>query len=714
MKKYLVAFVVVVCSIWTIFVGIDLLGLNHKDDFTKYFGEEDSEILVIHNQKEVDWQRENFGVLPTNQSLVISLFPRLKNVSVYISTKRPLVVIKQRENWDSESIDKLFKNGLFKYDKGQFKTFKFGDYQGKYTLNTLVLYKGELIEHKVFPEVDKKASYSIVRFLQEEIVVDDIYQKVDKTYRYTSRIGAFKFKNLMDDASLFSSLIPTNFSSYTYYSNEFAKQKDSTYKSGYLHPLNEVGFVLLSDGKDSLVVFPFKEEASPIQVINEKKGLPELNQKQAKFNELALFDFMKVGVDGRRIFVLEIDNVALFSTSQIYLEAIATEMKLHKSMSQNQEKMKLVFGSLPKRVLYRQVDSKVQKTLATIGKKLVQTDLKQKDVYIAPKQEKINDYFAMNPGERIMSFSVSTGRGNVILSTESNRLIGYVNGALKWEKKYSQPIVNMGVFNAENNLTCLIVEGEAQVYDPNGRILYRFAVNHNLLPLQHFAPDGKEYFPVTTSPNSLIVFTSKGGIYKQIKPKLEIKESFLFKFQGRDFVGVRTKNQLLYTDFVKKSKVLESVVDSLSKTILLTDGPAFYKMDENGVQLQKLGGQKLSLKLKNAQNIVVSREGNNDVLWVEAGTVLAKFDATGRKKWEKKLELSEISNIQVFQNSNGKVVIGILDGLQNRIYLFDLNGVAIDADNRHGERAFQLSAFGTNAFSITTFLGTNLIQYNKL
>lgn len=714
MKKYLIIIVVVLCSAWTIFVGIDLVGLNKKEDFTHFFGEKDGEILVIHNQNEVDWQKGNFGVLPTNQSLVISLLPRLKNASVYISSKRSLIVVKQRDNWDAESIDKLFKNGLFKYERNQFKKFTFGDFQGRFLLNMLILYKDDLIKNKGLPEVDRKASYSFIKFENGQAFVEDVYQKMDKTYKYTSTNENKGFGQLQDDASLFSSLIPTNFSSYTYFSKEYAKKKDLTFKTGILHQLNDVGFVLLSDGKDSVVVFPFKEEASPIQLINEQKGLPELNQNQSKFNEIALFDFMRVGVDGRAIFILEIDNVALFSTSQIYLEAIATEMKLHKSMSQNQEKMNFVFGSLPKKVLYRQVDSKVQQTLATIGKKLVQTDLKQKDVYIALKQDKINDYFAMNPGERIISFAASSGRGNVILSTESNRLVGYVNGALKWEKKYSQPIVNMGIFNAENNLTSLIVEGEAQVYDPNGRILYRFAVNHNLLPLQHTTADGKIFFPVTTSPNHLIVFSAKGGIYKQIKPKLEIKESFLFKFQGRDFVGVRTKNQLLYTDFVKKSKVLESVVDSLSKTILLSDGPAFYKLDENGVHIQKLGGQKLSLKLKNAQNIVVSREGNNDVLWVGAGTVLAKFDATGRKKWEKKLELSEVSNIQVFQNSNGKVVIGILDGLQNRIYLFDLNGVAIDADNRHGERAFQLSAFGTNAFSITTFLGTNLIQYNKL
>jgi hypothetical protein len=298
----------------------------------------------------MDWQKENFGILPSNQSLVVSLFPRLIHSSVYISAKRPLILIKQRENWEASTVKNLLKNGVFKFQKGQFKRFEFGDYKGKYAGNMLLLWKGDIVNGKSLPDVDKKASYSFIRFANDGAFVEDIYQKLDKTYKYTTIRGKNVVKDLTEDAAIFAGIIPTNFVSYTYFSNDFARFSDSTYKASKLSKCNENGFVLLSDGKDSLIVFPFKEGLHPIQVINEEKGLPELNQASAKFTDYSITNFLSVkGL--KFLHVTEIGNIALFSTSQNYLEAIGTEIKLHKSLSQHPEKMKDVYGYLPKKVL---------------------------------------------------------------------------------------------------------------------------------------------------------------------------------------------------------------------------------------------------------------------------------------------------------------------------------------------------------------------------
>ena len=51
--------------------------------------------------------------------------------------------------------------------------------------------------------------------------------------------------------------------------------------------------------------------------------------------------------------------------------------------------------------------------------------------------------------------------------------------------------------------------------------------------------------------------------------------------------------------------------------------------------------------------------------------------------------------------------------IDNELYLMNQLGQAFDQNNRHGETKAQVSAFGTNAYSITTFLGSYLIQYTK-
>jgi hypothetical protein len=41
------------------------------------------------------------------------------------------------------------------------------------------------------------------------------------------------------------------------------------------------------------------------------------------------------------------------------------------------------------------------------------------------------------------------------------------------------------------------------------------------------------------------------------------------------------------------------------------------------------------------------------------------------------------------------------------------SGSIIDNSSKHGEQKIDLSGFGARGFSITTFLGNYLIQYNK-
>ena len=55
----------------------------------------------------------------------------------------------------------------------------------------------------------------------------------------------------------------------------------------------------------------------------------------------------------------------------------------------------------------------------------------------------------------------------------------------------------------------------------------------------------------------------------------------------------------------------------------------------------------------------------------------------------------------------------VTERAENELYLLDQLGRASDTNERHGEMKVQVSPFGANAYSITTFLGSYLIQYTK-
>jgi hypothetical protein len=91
---------------------------------------------------------------------------------------------------------------------------------------------------------------------------------------------------------------------------------------------------------------------------------------------------------------------------------------------------------------------------------------------------------------------------------------------------------------------------------------------------------------------------------------------------------------------------------------------------------------------------------------------VALFDLNGKRKWNKNLNISEISEIKTHVCLNGKGLITILDDIENELYLFDAEGNSVDKSSKHGEKKVEVSDFGSRGFSVTTFLGSYLIQYN--
>ena len=62
---------------------------------------------------------------------------------------------------------------------------------------------------------------------------------------------------------------------------------------------------------------------------------------------------------------------------------------------------------------------------------------------------------------------------------------------------------------------------------------------------------------------------------------------------------------------------------------------------------------------------------------------------------------------------NGIILIGILDAIENKLYLLNSLGQVIDDQEFKGSEKIQITQFGENAFSISTILGNAVIQYTK-
>jgi hypothetical protein len=410
---------------------------------------------VVHRNSELDWSINNIQILPSNQTIAIFLLSRVnQTTSLYVSAKRALFLAEKKDNWSKKSVEKLLTNGLFNFEFTGRRSFKFGNLKGEFRNNQLVIYQVEQTVSVInFPSVDNKSSYSIIDLTEIEPIVTDVYQKSDRTLSYKKTKLVNSKAKQCDDKLLFSSLISTNFSTYNFNEKNYFSEIDTTFKKSNFKKWIKSGIVFLSNGTAEVAIFDFKEGQNPIQNLNDEFGLPEKNETFGEYENIAFCDNWSQDTISK-FYVFEKEGICLVARNKTYLDEVLTEMSLGKTLSQNQEKSQQIFSTLPRKVIYRSVTPKKSVAKSVLNKILVETTcvIKDNTSINTIKDEKVKEYFSMNPGERILNFVTFNGRGNVVLLTETKKLVGYSNGSKRWEKQLAEIPSVFSIFSFQNTL----------------------------------------------------------------------------------------------------------------------------------------------------------------------------------------------------------------------------------------------------------------------
>ena len=715
-KRILPISVVLICIAWSVFVSIELLSNENSIDFKHYFNELDQQVLVVHQENELDWNASSIQILPSNQTIAIFLLSRTnQSTSLFVSSKRALFILEKKDNWSKKSVEKLLTNGLFNFEFTGRRSFKFGSLNGEFKNNQLALYQGELVISAFkFPTVDSKSSYSIIDLKEKEPVVTDIYQKADKTLSYKRTKLLNSKAKLCDDKLLYSSVISANFTSYTFYENNYFSETDATFRKSDFKKWIKNGIVFLSNGSAELAIFDFKEGQNPVQNLNDQFGLPEKNEAFGEYENVSFCDAWKLDTTSK-FYVVENEGICLVGRNKAYLDEVLTEMSLGKTLSQNQEKIQQVFSTLPRKVIYRNITTTKSVAKSILNKTLIETTCINKDNagLTNIKDEKVKDYFSMNPGERILNFVTFNGRGNVVLLTETNKLVGYSNGSKRWEKQLSEVPSAFSIFSFQNSTFSLCTSAETQILDLNGRIIYRFKPVSSVAP-SSLQVENKEVYFVGDGIDNVSVFNTAGKTLKVLRLSESVKGIYSYTQNGKAYCVSVGKTTAYISEIVKRKSTKTLNIDSTTHVFPFANAVYFGSVNNGTLTLQQTSGARKSIRLNQDAKLMGAFSQNNQVYFlIRQGKNLKAIDFNGKKLWERILAVEEISAIHVAINQSGKTILGILDTIENRLYLYDTKGNKIDESERHGEQKIEISPFGANAFSITTYLGSYLIQYTK-
>ena len=708
-------FLVIVClglTAWISYVSYDLIRTDTSSNLRDCFSFKDESIVVSHNPREINWKENNLQVLSASFTLYNSIISAITcESSIFLSTKRPILLIERKDNWTKNEVIAILVKGLFPLKFQGKMNFTFGKYKGRFLNNQLLLYQGDLDFYKNLTfEVDNKASYSVVYLSKKNTQTSDFYNKEKGSYKYTKTKYNKTTISAIDDAKLFAGITPNFFSSYTFFSISYLKEIDKEFKNSDFTKWLDKGLVFIRNKNQNAAIFYFKEGQNPIQNLNEKLNIEERNESSANFKNIPFSSYFKQDI-ATGFFIEEFNNFAVISTDKSYLDEIVAEINLGHSLSQDEKKMNFVYSELPVKVASRIVSNKEHKAINIFRSIKIETEYIASNKINVEEQENDKDYFTMNIGERIKDFIALDERGNVIALTESNKLIGYINGLRKWEKQLLNNDVILKDFKSDKNYSSLLLNGECQVIDKNGRIIYRLIATNGIAPLKF---SSKEEFVTVNGPNNFSILNEKGSVIKQFSTNGLIKQTGQYQKDKKNQIGILTQNMIYFLNPQSRSVTKKITCDSSFQ--LFTDNSSlfFAGIINNSLQIINSNAQSKISKIKSNSSIIGHYfENNNLVLLIKNTNEIRAIDNNGIVKWKKIMNLSEISSCSVKSGKNGIILIGILDAIENKLYLLNTSGQFIANQDLKGSEKLQITQFGENAFSISTILGNAVIQYTK-
>jgi hypothetical protein len=698
---------------WVVFSSYDLLSNENLVDFRTYFNTKDQTVYVIQDPQALDWENERMVTTELNQSLYYTIIKRTKEpIALFFSAKSTKILIEKKGNWTQKDIKNLFANGLFPLQLGQLKQFEFGQLHGKYNRNQLILFEGELpAAEPLRINVSTKASYAWIKWAPgKQLRLTETYCKKDAQYRYVKYKNPNPALRKLDDQALFGDVIPDFFKRYYFYEKSYAQQLDPSFAKSPWFRCIDHGFVHLKQDSASLVIFDFQENSNPIQTLNEYFRKEELNTESAAFDQIKFSELISSEKTTWHLAVS--GQYAFASPSQALLNQALAAASLGQTLSQDQNLSNRIYAQMPQKVSARWVDASQKKTVTLLGKQIIETSYKKLNAQTLEQQEKIRDYFVMNPGFRVLQFAAFAERGNVIALTENHQLVGYINGLRKWDKALTQEVVELYQISGFSQLICVQFEHEAQLFDKTGRLVYRLTHDAGTR-IQVTENKGKKEFICSSNSNSVQIYSEAGGLIKQFSLGSKVRAIHSYKHSGKAYVSILTDTQQQIVDLSKRKVAMKQNADSTYVLVGNTSACYAVKIEKNTATLLSLNGQKQFEVPSRVLCVGSYMQAENQIIVFKRNASLFAFNAKGQRVWEKTLDAVELTQFSSFSGANNQSILSIMDAVGNQIYLLDDLGRDLDTEKRHGQQEVQLSSFGNNAYSITTFLGNYMIQYNK-
>lgn len=716
--RYFFIILGIISLLWVGYVAADIIDKKKAFSPTSLFGKEDGMILVINRRNEVDESKLPFKTIAKNNEILSVLKSNLVDErSIYISANRRQFLIESKYNWTSGKVKELLKKSGLNAKATGLRSYTISGYDIKHHKNYLYFAAPDLETTLIegWGNFDRRSSASIIDLHEDLPKITDVYFKGGNRIEFETK----NFKKIkggqVDDKALFSTVLPKNIKNYHFIEKQFLSSSDETFAKGPMNEWVDKGIVIFEYKGSRVIVTDFISGQEPIYVMNDFMKQDTENTEHGFFNDVQLTaDFPSSGKEG--FYIYSMNDFAVISEDQTVCEDIIAQNKLGNTLATDQVEMQAIFGMLPARVSERTFNTTAKFSRTVYKNKIHETHLAVKNDGPEEAVNSSGESLTINIDAVIKDFVSFDGKGNVVVLTGTNELMYYSGGQMKWIKNLGSKAVDGITYIEQFQFILVTCKGSIHLLDKQGNYVLGGPIGlGGRTPSQQataFNWRNKLYLAFPDESGSIHLFDHRGRHQFSIANSMAGVNAPVDAWvsQNRLFFGIRNVGTFKMFDAEKRREhrsftlpgEAQSVIKNNEIFLFASEGGQFLYLDQKG------GKTKLNASI-NGKIKKNSAAGNQVYLSNFSGGQISVLSSVGTLLGVVPIDFSDIDNWDI-QTIDGRTFTAVIDGLENNVYLYELDGGKVTDRSFEGSKKCMLNKAG-NTLIITSIVDNFIVQH---
>lgn len=696
---------------WIGYVGFTMISSSSAPPTPENCFSGTETVVAIHHPNEIDLNDSILMDIPKHPFINQLLHQPERTQHFYLNQSFGKILLERSKPWNYELITEYFNTLHLSVSIATDKSFRVSNgWKGMFHDKFLFLTDQPLSLHyhvsKAWKYVDLKASYSLL-YPDDQSgfrVVNKYRVGTDKSTYYTS--SNTQGLPLIADQEVFQDIIPENISTYCFYQRDYAQQCFGNESIAY--EWMQYGMALLIKQKDTCFVSDFKPGQNPISILEESKGYTPINDRSGTLRSQVIPPF----TSGENLQVEVFNNYVFIARKKALINEIIGAYETGNTLAQSAGKRALLFSNMPYRVSYRSISPTEQVTKSVLDQSICTIHQPLGETREEVPKNTFNPFIPIRLDDHIRFISQVDGTNKLIVTTANNTIYCVDRNKMLWSKTLTDAILAKPLISGERMY--IPTEKGISGLQLNGGELAGFPLQIGEVKanLYEYIWRGKPGIAYATS-DEVGAFSPGGKIlFTLAKNHSEVVDMAVQGKNGELIIHTANATSWVMYNINRKRKV---------KEFSLSEGN--WKLNKYNREIALIGVSKhqlvrindrnqVSLLIGNCSNLLrVQHVGENQVYFATQDKTIFLVTDNGRLLSQFTTTLNNLEDAALFKLSNGKTIVGIIDGIANNCYIYRLNGNELNKESYEGSNRIAFQKMTDGSMVLVSQANGYLVRY---